>query len=1002
MSLRVPSRGWSIWSTVENLVLQLSRLVTQPMLPTYPRTASGHELRMASSIAPEMYRSIVGRVVRMLSIAAVVAVSSCRAEAVYNFITFAGAPVRGAIDGVGNSTRFNFPFAVAAAANGDIFVADTLNNTIRKVTPNGIVTTIAGSPGTVGSADGVGSVARFNSPNGLAVDTAGYVFVADTWNHSIRKISPTGVVTTLAGSGARGNGFADGTGTSARFNFPEGVAVDANGSVYVADTRNNTIRKVTPDGVVTTFVGAQGLIGLIDGAGSQARFFSPSGLAADESGNVYVADSNNSAIRKITPSGVVTTLAGDGRSQGSADGVGREAQFFIPKGVAVDRNGNVFVADTVNNTVRKISSSGVVITFAGAAIAEGTSDGVGPAARFNSPHGITIDRNGNIIVSDTNNHTIRKISPERVVTTIAGPADRTGTEDGIGAAARFSEPVGVASDELGNIFVADRRNRTIRKISSSGAVTTLAGSAGAAGFVNGAGASARFDSPTGIAVDAQGNVFVSDGGTTIRKITSGGVVTTLAGTSGLHGAADGPGSTATFSQAWGLAIDGSGNVFVADSIAHTIRKIDPAGVVSTIAGSTGVIGSTDGIGSAARFNFPSALTVDVNNNLFVADARNSAIRKISPDGLVTTWAGGALVEGNADGVGNAARFGAPYGITVDKKGNVFVADTNYSTIRKIDVNARVTTIGGLANSSDTVDGKGTAARFDSPWAIVVDRKGDLYIADATGQTIRKGIAPVSRLGNLSVRSRSGVGADTLIVGFNLSGRGGNPILVRGIGPALAAFGINDFISDPTLRLDASNGALIAQNDNWDSNDAVGIALTTANVGAFALQRGARDAGLLITLNQAGYTARLGGGTGIGLIEIYEADSAADAQLTNLSARTRSGAGADVLIVGFVIAGDAEKTLLVRAVGPSLNQFGIVDPMADPRLTLFFGPTVIAANDNWSADIAQTFTSVGAFALPAGSRDAAMVVTLNPGSYTAQVNGVGNDSGIALVEVYEIP
>ncbi|MCH1463187.1 MAG: hypothetical protein L7U46_04820, partial [Candidatus Nanopelagicales bacterium] len=220
--------------------------------------------------------------------------------------------------------------------------------------------------------------------------------------------SPVGTVTTFAG-GAQGS--ADGTGADARFNSPPGVAVDGGGNVYVADYNNHTIRKITPAGVVTTLAGTAGSSGSADGTGADARFYYPWGVAVDGDGNVYVADENNHAIRKITPAGVVTTLAGTAESSGSTDGTGADARFNRPHGVAVDGDGNVYVADGVNHTIRKITPAGVVTTLAGAARQNGFSDGRGPLARFNYPQGVAVDGDGNVYVADYNNHAIRKVTP---------------------------------------------------------------------------------------------------------------------------------------------------------------------------------------------------------------------------------------------------------------------------------------------------------------------------------------------------------------------------------------------------------------------------------------------------------------------------------------------------------------------------------------------------------------------------------------------------------------
>jgi hypothetical protein len=321
--------------------------------------------------------------------------------------------------------------------------------------------TLAGVAGSSGSSDGTGSTARFNFPYSIAIDTAGNVYVADTYNQTIRKITNAGVVTTLAGS-AGNAGSTNGTGSAARFNLPEGIAVDTAGNVFVADTFNHTIRKVTSAGIVTTFAGSAGSFGSTDGTGSAARFRFPYDIAVDTAGNVFVADTDNHTIRKITSAGVVTTLAGTAGSSGSTDGTGSAARFNFPSGVSLDTAGNIYVADQVNNTIRKVTSVGVVTTLAGTAGSSGSADGTGSAARFNFPWDIAVDTAGNLFVTDQSNNTIRKITSAGVVTTIAGSAGNSGSANGTGSAARFDSPSGIAVSTAGNVFVADRANHTIR------------------------------------------------------------------------------------------------------------------------------------------------------------------------------------------------------------------------------------------------------------------------------------------------------------------------------------------------------------------------------------------------------------------------------------------------------------------------------------------------------------------------------------------------------------
>ncbi len=322
--------------------------------------------------------------------------------------TLAGLPgSSGSVDGGGSSARFNSPTGVAIDAAGNVYVAESVNNTLRKITALGDVTTLAGTAGAAGSTDGTNSAARFRTPSAVAVDGAGNLYVADYGNHTIRKVTADGTVTTLAGT-AGVPGSADGTGAAARFSSPGGVAADSAGNVYVADTANCTIRMITPLGVVTTLAGTAGSFGGADGSGAAARFFLPFGIAVDTSGNVYVADTSNSTLRKIAPGGAVTTLAGVIGQAGNADGTGAAALFRSPRAVAVGPTGNLYVADFANDVIRLVTAGGTVSTLAGTSGVKGSTDADGPSARFRGPAGISVDIAGNIYVADSGNHTIRR------------------------------------------------------------------------------------------------------------------------------------------------------------------------------------------------------------------------------------------------------------------------------------------------------------------------------------------------------------------------------------------------------------------------------------------------------------------------------------------------------------------------------------------------------------------------------------------------------------------
>jgi sugar lactone lactonase YvrE len=690
------------------------------------------------------------------------------------------------------AARFNNPYGIAADAEGNLYVADSGNHTIRKIAASGSVTTIAGVSGITGTKDGNGTAARFDTPSGIAVDGSGNVFVADRHNHAIRKIAPDGAVTTFAGSAGQ-QGYAVGSGTEARFSYPSDLVLDSAGNLYVTDTGGRSLRKINPAGEVTELaspgdvfahpygiardtagniyasygrkytmyaprlpyaVGAviykvaagstqasvvaghpQG-VGASDGAGGDARFNAPRGMAVDAGGNLYVADSSNRAVRKVTPDGQVSTFVGGGEA-GNADGAGAAARFAGPAGIAISAQGDLYVTDTLNHTIRKVSADGVVTTFAGkAGVAGSTDTGAVPdeppqpnaqlaAARFVRPFSVAADSAGNLYVADSGNHTIRKISQGRTVVTIAGTTGVSGSADGNGAAAQFNTPTGIAVDAAGNVYVTDKGNHTVRKITPEGMVTTLAGAAGQTGAIDGIGAAARFSAPTGIASDPQGNLYVADlMNLAIRRISNTGGVTTLTGRPGNNRITDGLLAEATFSGPYGIALDRQGNLYVADYNMEgpqfeenryfynaLIRKISlSTGTVTTFAGTPGwtSFGYFNGTGSAAAFMSPKGLATDAAGNVYVADATNFAVRKITPDGTVNTLAGmrglgWQGLGGGADGVRTAAQFSQPSGIAVDANGDLYVADQFNHTIRKVTQSGVVSTFAGQAGEQGSVD-----------------------------------------------------------------------------------------------------------------------------------------------------------------------------------------------------------------------------------------------------------------------------------------------------------
>jgi sugar lactone lactonase YvrE len=317
---------------------------------------------------------------------------------------FAGSGSNGTVDGVGRLARFNEPIGITRDRTNHLFVTEPYSNLIRRISPSGSVTTLAGNP-SQGLVNGQGTSSSFRFPVGITVDRDDNLFVADRYNHVIRRITPSGSASTFAGSGTRGG--ADGERSSATFDEPNGLAFDSQGNLYVVEYPTHKVRRISRDGVVSTFAG-NGSPGNSDGFGSAARFHFPAGIAIDANDTIYISDSYNHAIRKLTPSGLVSTFAGSG-SSGRSDGRGIQASFFFPGGLAVDSQGNLYVADYGNNLIRRISVDGVVTTIAGSGTA-GRADGTGSSASFDAPNGVAIDSEGSLYITDQRNHIIRKIS----------------------------------------------------------------------------------------------------------------------------------------------------------------------------------------------------------------------------------------------------------------------------------------------------------------------------------------------------------------------------------------------------------------------------------------------------------------------------------------------------------------------------------------------------------------------------------------------------------------
>lgn len=880
---------------------------------------------------------------RSVSVALVlVAARLCSAQALppgYSPSVLAGATESRSRDGSLQSARFTAPRAVAVDGGGNVYVADTQSSTVRRITPSGSVSTLAGSPGDHGFADGTRSGARFAFPRGLAVDVNGNVYVADALNHSIRRISPSGVVRTLAGTGSPGSD--DGRASSATFRFPSGVAVDANGVVYVADTGNHAIRVISTGGSVSTLAGVPGEMGFADGNEDSARFHAPEGIAVDAGGAVYVADTGNATLRVISAAGQVTTLAGSPGLPGLVDGTGGSARFANPASIAVGTDGRVYVGD--GSAIRQVGVNGAVVTLAGRTDVAGLAGGAGTDARFSVRLGVAVGSGGDVYVADTYNQLVRRVGVSGAVEAFAGDPEESVWEGPVNEV-RFAEPASTVSDAAGNVYVADRLTHTVRRISPNGRVTVLAGAPGQPGSRDASGANARFFLPVGLALAANGDLFVAEQGNhVIRRVTPGGTVTTFAGTAGSAGDNNGTGRSAEFYQPRGLAFDAAGNLYVADSWNHAVRRITPGATVSTLAGRSGSPGSTDGSGASARFTYPQDVAVSPDGTLSVADGAH-VVRAVTPAGATSTLAGSAGRLGAVDGTGASARFYNP-GAVQFSGGVVQVLDGS-GWLRRINADGVVTSV-ALPPFTELRD-------------LSVSASNLLYLADAGADRVWQATPDMTGIPVIRYQPapQAVVAGGTVTFSVTASGASGYQWLRDGV--------VIEGATGPTLTL---TGVQASQAGNYS----VRVQGPSGSVEsrAVALSVVARSS----------------------------------ARLINLSTRARVEDGERVMIAGFVLTG-GPRQVLVRAAGPALAGLagmtvGAVLP--DPFLTLHDGAGVLATNDNWGGDAAiQAAADLsGAYAWEAAdSKDAALLLTLPPGGYTAVVDGKGG-TGVSLVEVYEV-
>jgi len=615
------------------------------------------------------------------------------ASGVISAVAGSGARGFGGDGGSALAAQLNSPHGIALDATGNVYIADYSNNRVRRITAAGVITTIAGNGTAGGSGDGGPAIsAQLNLPRGIAVDSTGNVFIADSGNNRVRKVTPAGTISTVAGNGIASFSGDGGPATAAAIWVPTDVAVDASGNLFIADGGNHRVRKVTsPGGVISTVAGSAspGFSG-DGGLATSAQLNSPYNIDVDAAGNLFIADRGNYRIRRVA-GGVINTIAGLGNPGFNFSGDGgpaTSALFNQPEGIAVDATGNIFVADTGNNRVRLFTLGGFINTVAGRSTSGFSGDGgAANAAMLNGPQGLAVDSVGNVFITDRFNNRIRKVTQGGLISTVAGNGSVAFSGDnGPALNAGMTAPSGIAVDAAGNIFIADEVDNRIRKITTGGVISTVAGN-GNAGYSGDGGlaTSAALLQPTGVAVDTAGNIYIADRSNhRVRKVTPNGIISTVAGTGVPGFGGDGfPAASTLLSLPTGVAIDAAGNLFITDYGNSRVRKVSTNGIISTVAGNgTFAIGTDGGPAISVGLTSPSGVSVDNFGNIYFVDI--GLVRKVTPGGLISTIAGDRSSGFSGDGGPSiAAQINRAQGVAVDTSGNLYIADYGNNRIRKV-------------------------------------------------------------------------------------------------------------------------------------------------------------------------------------------------------------------------------------------------------------------------------------------------------------------------------
>jgi uncharacterized protein (TIGR03437 family) len=613
------------------------------------------------------------------------------------------------------------PRLVALDSAGNFYVSDTYYEQVFQVTPSGVISVYAGN-GTQGFSgdEGLATAAQLNFPQGLVVDSSDNLYIADTNNYRVRKVTPAGVISTYAEASSP----------------VTGLTIDASGNLYATSGQN--LIKIDTTGNVTTIAGnnTAGYAG-DGGPATSAEFYNPYGIRVDSNGNIYVADGNNNRIRKITPQGIISTVVGSGKGGFLGDGgQATKAEIFHPNDVALDRQGNLYISDGQNGRIRVVDTSGEINTYAGG----GGSLEDGPVTQAElAPVGLAVDSSGNLLVAEFNFREVRRINTQQSIATVAGMLPTNGADDsGPATSAYLLSPLGVAVDSTADILISDYVDNRIRKVSPAGIITTVTGN-GIPGYTaSGLASSAEIAGTTYISFDKAGDLLFADG--VIQEVAAAnGDIATIAGDGAGFAGDGGPAASALLLGPDDAVEDANGNIYIADKGNNRIRKVNAQGIISTIAGN-GMPGFSGDGGPAANAEIfqPYQLALDSAGDLFIADWGNARVRKINTAGIISTVAGGSVGALGDGGPATAANVsGDLSGVALDSAGNLYIATA--TRIRKVAAaTGIISTIAGTGREGFSGDGGlATNAEINGALGLAVDASGTVYFTDGSNFRVRK-------------------------------------------------------------------------------------------------------------------------------------------------------------------------------------------------------------------------------------------------------------------------